>query len=614
MSGRPEARAGARRNHFRFRSFLRPYRVPLVIAVGVTLTQTMIALLQPWPLQLVVDHALGRRPLRGWMRPLAGLTPSDIAAVAAGALVAIAVFGALFGYLSSYLSGAGAERVGADLREAVHERLLILPMRFHDQNRSGELVSRLVGDVDRVQDALISSLTTLIPGALTLAGILTIMVLIDPVLSAAALAVLPVLAGVVVVRRRCIQVAQRRAREEEGRLAALATDTVRNVRAVQAFCHERTAQSRFQQQNLAAAGASIFALDLEARYSPIADIVLVFGTAFVLWFGVVRVLSGRITLGLLLVFFAYIGSLYSPVRSLSRLSRTWAKAAASRERIEQVMNEAKPLSEDPNPLEAAPPTQGLALCAMSFSYPGGAPVWRDLSVAVPAGQTLCLVGPSGVGKSTLLALLLRFYDPDEGSIELDGVDLRRYSLTSLRRQIALVPQDAWIVDGTIADNIAFGRPDASVADIERASAVALVDEFVERLPGGFATVVGESGALLSGGQRRRIALARAVLRNAPILLLDEPTSGLDPASEQTVIAAIRNAVIGRTVIMASHQLGVAAVADRVVVLGQGRIVEDGAPLALLANGREFARLWGIQRGLGLGHPPDTQDRRVAEVV
>jgi ABC-type multidrug transport system fused ATPase/permease subunit len=325
------------------------------------------------------------------------------------------------------------------------------------------------------------------------------------------------------------------------------------------------------------------------------------------------VANGRITLGVLLVFFAYIGSLYSPVRSLSRLARTWAKAGASRERIAAILSDAAPVPEDPDPLTAGPPRRGLALRTLSFSYSSDAPVWCDVSLEVPAGQAVCLVGPSGVGKSTLLALVLRFYDPDEGAIELDGTDLRRFSLASLRRQIALVPQDAWIVDGTISDNIAFGRPDATPAQIEQAATVALVDEFVARLPRGYDTVVGESGALFSGGQRRRIALARAVLRDAPILLLDEPTSGLDPASESAVIAAIRNAAVGRTVIMASHRLSVAAVADRVVVLERGRIVEDGPPGALLANNSEFARLWGLQRELRPEFAAVKPDRRL-EVV
>jgi ATP-binding cassette subfamily B protein len=582
------------------RRFRRPYRGALGTAIAVTLGETVVDLARPWPLKLVVDNALGHQPLAHWLGPLSRLSPNALAAVAAGIGVGLVALGALLGYLSTFLSGAAAERIGADTRAAVHERLLVLPMRFHDQNRSGELVSRLVGDVERVQDATVASLTTLVPGVLTLIGVFVVMMFIDPVLSVASLAVMPVLVGVVVARRRGVRTAQRRARDEEGRLAAMATDVVRNVRAVQAFGHEPDAQAHFQRQNVATAGASIFAMDLEARYSPLADVVLSFGTAFVLWFGVTRVTSGKITLGLLLVFLSYISSLYSPVRALARLARTKAKANASRERIGQILHVAELVPEDREPLTARAPARGLTLRHVSFSYSRGTPVLNHLDLEIPAGQTVCLVGPSGVGKSTLLALLLRFYDPDSGAVELDGVDLRRFSLTSLRRQIALVPQDAWIVDGTIRDNIAFGHTSASQADIEHAAQVALVEEFVGRLPNGYDTLVGESGALLSGGQRRRIALARAVLRDSPLLLLDEPTSGLDAVSESTVVDAIANATTGRTVLMASHRLGVAAIADRVVVFERGCIVEDGSPERLLSSDSQFARLWDLQRTVTIG--------------
>ena len=341
-------------------------------------------------------------------------------------------------------------------------------------------------------------------------------------------------------------------------------------------------------------------MDLEARYSPLADIVLALGTAFVLWFGVTRVTSGKITLGLLLVFLSYISSLYSPIRALARLARTMTKAHASRERIGQILHVAELVKEDREPLTARPPTREVTLRHVTFSYRSDAPVLVDLNLQIPAGQTVCLVGPSGVGKSTLLALLLRFYDPNSGAVEIDGVDLRRFSLASLRRQIALVPQDAWIVDGTIRDNIAFGQASATNAEVEHAARVAIVEEFVKRLPLGYDTVVGESGALLSGGQRRRIALARAVLRDSPLLLLDEPTSGLDAVSESTVVDAIANATTGRTVIMASHRLGVAAIADRVVVFERGRIVEDGSPESLLSSDSQFARLWDLQRTVTIG--------------
>jgi ATP-binding cassette subfamily B protein len=527
------------------------------------------------------------------------MSANALAGVAAGLLVALVVLGGLLGYLSTYLSSAAAERVGADMRGAVHERLLVLPMRFHDRNRSGELVSRLVSDVERVQDAMVSTLTTLVPGVLTLTGIFVIMVLIDPVLTLAALVVLPLMTLVVVTRRNAIRRAQRRAREEEGRLAAMATDTVRNVRAVQAFNHEPVAQARFQRQNLTTAGASIFAMDLEARFSPLADIVLAIGSAFVLWFGVTRVTGGEITLGLLLVFTSYVSSLYTPVRSLSRLVRTLAKAGASRERITQILDDVDSVPEDAQPLTASAPAYTVALRHVCFSYADSVPVLRGVGLEIAAGETVCLVGPSGVGKSTLLSLLLRFYDPNEGAIELDGVDIRRFSLASLRRQIALVPQDAWLVDGSVADNIAFGRPGSSSEQIERAAGIALVDEFACRLPEGYDTIVGESGTLLSGGQRRRIALARAVLRDSPIVLLDEPTSGLDALSEHAVVEAIGNAAEGRTVVMASHRLGVAAVADRVVVMRQGQIVEEGPPADLLDREGAFAELWALQQRLTL---------------
>jgi ATP-binding cassette, subfamily B, bacterial len=441
-----------------------------------------------------------------------------------------------------------------------------------------------------------------------------IMMFIDPVLSAASLAAMPLLVAVLLARRRGVRTAQRKARDEEGRLAAMATDVVRNVRAVQAFGNETNAQAHFERQNSTTAGASIFAMDLEARYSPLADIVLAFGTAFVLWFGVTRVTSGKITLGLLLVFLSYISSLYSPIRALARLARTMTKAHASRERIGQILHVAELVPEDREPRTAKAPTQEVTLRHVSFSYRSDAPVLVDLNLRIPAGQTLCLVGPSGVGKSTLLALLLRFYDPNSGAVEIDGVDLRRFSLTSLRRQIALVPQDAWIVDGTIRDNIAFGQASASNEAVESAARVAIVEEFVQRLPLGYDTVVGESGALLSGGQRRRIALARAVLRNSPILLLDEPTSGLDAVSESTVVDAIANATNGRTVIMASHRLGVAAIADRVVVFERGRIVEDGSPAALLESDGHFARLWDLQRTVNIGSCTPPKFSKIPEQV
>jgi ABC-type multidrug transport system fused ATPase/permease subunit len=322
----------------------------------------------------------------------------------------------------------------------------------------------------------------------------------------------------------------------------------------------------------------------------------------VLWLGVTAVTSGRMTLGTLLVVLAYLSSLYGPIRALARLARTLARGAASRERILEVLDSGEVVPEAADPLPAGPPRHGLALRGVWFAYTEGSPVLRHLDLEVAAGERVCVVGPTGAGKSTLLALLQRFYDPDAGAIELDGVDLRRLGLGSLRNQLALVPQDPWMLDGTIADNIGFGRPDASQADLEAAAALTGLDEILRRLPDGWHTRIGEGGVRLSGGQRRRVALARAILRDAPVLLLDEPTSGLDAASEQAVLDALDlvldSAAGGRTVLSVSHRLGLAARADRVVVLDGGRVVEQGPPGELLAAGGAYARLWALQHSDG----------------
>jgi ABC-type multidrug transport system fused ATPase/permease subunit len=307
------------------------------------------------------------------------------------------------------------------------------------------------------------------------------------------------------------------------------------------------------------------------------------------------VTSGRISLGTLLVVLAYLSSLYGPIRALARLARTLARGAASRERILEVLDSGEVVPEAPEPLPAGPPRRGLALRGVWFAYAEGAPVLRHLDLEVAAGERVCVVGPTGAGKSSLLSLLLRFYDPGAGVVELDGTDLRDLELGLLRHQFALVPQDPWMLDGTIADNISLGRPDASQDELEAAARATLVDELVERLPEGWHTQIGEGGVRLSGGQRRRVALARAILRDASVLLLDEPTSGLDAASEQAVLDALDRVAENRTVLAVSHRLSLAARSDRVVVLDGGRVVEQGPPGELLAAGGAYARLWALQR-------------------
>jgi ABC-type multidrug transport system fused ATPase/permease subunit len=574
----------------------RAYLRPLIMATVLTLAEVALDLARPWPLKIVVDNGLGHEPLTGWLSPLAQLTPVALAGVGAIATVVIVGATAAVGYQSGALIGVCAERIGADMRRSCMSTMLRLSMRYHDRNRSGELVNRLVSDVNRVVDAVVVWFSTVIPEGIALVCMLVLLLLIDPLLGLTGIAVTPILAVIIKRRRRRVREAQRLARQQSGALAAHSTDLLRNVRSVQAFHRFEDAEGSFRTRNVSALGSSVSALLLEARLRPATDIVLAIGTAGVLFLGAARVSGGHLTLGTLLVVMSYLSGLYAPVRSLTRLNNTLTRGSASRDRLSEVLDSPETVPERPDAVEAPRLHQALTFEHVSFGYRSETPVLTDLELSVPVGRTVCVVGASGAGKSTMLSLLLRLYDPNDGAIRIDGVDIRDCSLASLRERVAFVPQDPWLLDGTILDNIIFGRRDIDVENVTTVARQCLVDDFVRRLPDGYATEVGENGVLLSGGERRRLAIARAVLRPADILLLDEPTSGLDATSEAVVTAALRRAARDRTVVMVSHRLNLARDADLVVVLAGGRLVEQGDPNDLLRlPDSAFARMCALQQ-------------------
>jgi ABC-type multidrug transport system fused ATPase/permease subunit len=544
--------------------YVRAQAAGLVLAGAAAAAEVGCQLLAPWPLALAVDHALDGKPLTGPAQVLSGLGPHALLLAAGAALLLLTAVGALLDLGTTVLSTRAAERAGGAMRQDVFEHAVGLSLRWHDRTRSGEVLSRLTTDVGRVQDAVTATFTSLLPDLLLLGGALALMFLVAPGLALLGLVVVPLLAWLSARRRRRVRAAELTAREAAGDLSATATDLLRNVRAVQAFGRRDLAGALFRRPNEAAVRAEVHATTVSARWSPVLDLVLSAGAGLVLVAGGWLVLAGQLTVGGLLVVMSYLTSLHSPVRGLVRLAGVRARASASALRLAEVLCCREAVPEPVRPEPVPPVREGLRLEAVSFAYTPGRPVLRGMDLHVAAGETVCLFGPSGAGKSTVLHLLLRLYDPDAGRVLVDGVDLRHLATVELRRQLAFVPQDPWLLDGTIAENIAFASPDATRADVLAAGRAAWVEEFASALPEGYDTPLGENGVLLSGGQRRRVALARAIVSGAPVVLLDEPTTSLDAASARQVVGAIRSATRDRTVVLVTHDPVLAAIADRTV--------------------------------------------------
>jgi ATP-binding cassette, subfamily B, bacterial len=560
----------------RFRGFLGRYRRRLAAGGLFTLASSLFALAQPWPLKVIVDSVLRGKPV-----DLPGLafanewSRTTLLYVAVGAYVGIVLLDAIFDYAGTYRMDSTGVRIVSDIREALFARLQRLSLRFHGEQRTGDLITRVMSDISRVQDMLIQWFSLLLPNVALLVGMMVVMFWIDWVFTLIALAVAPPLFLLAFSYKSRIKGASRRARTLEGGLAARAGEVLGAVRIVQAFTREDFEDERFSLQSSHATTANLETARLQAQFSPLVDVVVGLGTAIVLVVGTKRVLSGELSLGLLLVFLSYLGALYRPMRQLSKLAYTTSRGLASAERVSTILEEEPDVRDLPSAI-AVPRLQGRVVFEdVEFAYGEGTPVLRDIELEVQPGELVAIVGPTGAGKSTLVSLIPRFYDPQCGRILIDRIDIRDVQLRSLRAQVAIVPQEPMLFEGTIFENIAYGRAAAGEADVLRAARAALVDDFVQRLPDGYDTVLGERGASLSGGERQRLSIARALVRDAPILVLDEPTASLDPRSEGKLVEALGHLTCDRTTFVIAHRMSTVANADTVLVLDGGRIVERG---------------------------------------
>jgi subfamily B ATP-binding cassette protein MsbA len=575
----------------------------LAVAADGTLT-----VCRPWPVKVVVDRVL-RTEHRALRLPFVGawldaLAPGR-AQLLLGACVASVLIGlgtGLFTYAYTRTMGDVARQLAFTLRRDLFAHLQRLSLRFHDGQRTGDLTARLTSDINGVQELFASGLTLLAANGLLLAGMVIVMLWLDWRFALVALSLSPLLFLAVFRYTNRIKTAARAARASNGQLAALAQETLGAIRIVQGLGREALQEHRFDTQNRISLDASLAGIRYQARIAPLVDILAGGGLAFVMWFGAARVAAGEVTTGDVVVFFAYVTNLYAPMRVLARLWGSVSRAAVGAERIRDILTLEREVRDRPDAAPAPRLTGALEIAHVSFGYEPDRLVLRDVSFRVAPGERIALVGASGAGKSTLVSLIPRLYDPIGGTVRADGVDLRDLQLDTLRAQMSLVLQEALLLSGTVADNIAFGRPGAARAEIEAAARAAGADAFIRALPDGYDSLVGERGVTLSGGQRQRIALARAVLRDAPIVILDEPTSGLDVATERDLLAALETVIAGKTTFLIAHRLTTVELATRVLVLENGRIVEDGDPRELLRRGGSFARLHQPQRTRSDGGP------------
>jgi ATP-binding cassette subfamily B protein/subfamily B ATP-binding cassette protein MsbA len=579
----------------------------LAVVTAALLAKIALDVLKPWPLKVLVDHALQGRPmppaLAGAVARLPGAAaPEGLAAwCVAGTVVLFLLSWALT--LATALANVGfASRMVYDLGRDLFGGLLRLSLGFHTLRPVGDSVRRITADCGCVATIVKDVLLPLLAALVSLAVMFTIMVQLDPVLTLLSLAVVPGLAAI--LRRYAGPMLERsyRQQEAEGRIYDVVEQTLSAVPAVQAFGQEEHADHRFAADAHAAVGAVLSATNVQLKFKLLTGLVTAVGTAAILWIGAVHVLDGRLSVGSILVFLSYLASLYAPLETLMYTSSTLHGAAGSARRVLEVL-EAEPEVKDRSGAVLLTSGRGhVRLEGVTFGYEPGRPILQNVSLEALPGQTVGIVGYTGAGKTTLVNMVPRFFDPWQGRVLVDGHDVRDLQLDSLRRQLAVVLQEPFLFPLTIAENIAYGKPGAARNEIEAAARATNADAFIDHLPRGYDTVVGERGATLSGGERQRVSIARALLKDAPVLILDEPTSALDADTEGLLLAALQRLMRGRTTLLIAHRLSTLRHATRIVVLDQGRIVEEGTQQELLDRKGLYAHLHGIQFGLPAAIP------------
>ena len=572
---------------------LRPHARFVAIVLAAMVVETAMSLAAPWPLKIVLDNVVGRHHLAPWVASLfGGLSDSRLLRAAAAAILfsAIAAIGSVASYIDSYYSESVGQWIANDLRLRVYSHLERVALSYYDQHETAQILSTLTDDIKTIEGFVSGSTLDIVIDAMTIVGMIGLMLWLNWEFALIALAVTPFLVFFVSRFRVRVKKATREVRKRESSILAVLQQGLQSIRVVQAFGREELEHDRLEAASIASVNAALSARRVKSIVSPVVALVVAFCTSLVLWRGSGLILTGAMTAGTLTVFLAYLSKFFKPVQDLAKMTTAIAQTGVGMERVRALLEIDTIIPERADPVVIENIAGAIAFDDVWFAYDSGHPVLQGVTFSLRPGQKMGIVGATGGGKSTILNLVPRFYDPARGRVTIDGVDVRDYGLACLRKQIGVVLQDTALFWGTIRDNIAYGRPEATDAAIIDAAKIANAHDFIMQTPHGYDTLVGERGVTLSGGERQRIGIARAVVRNAPILLLDEPTAALDSESEHLVMQGLERLMSGRTVITIAHRLSTIHDADVIIYLKDGVVSEQGTHAELMALGGGYSAL------------------------
>ncbi len=574
---------------------VQPYVKWLILIFMAMLLETVMSLAAPWPLKIIIDNVINHRQLPDWLNKVINFLPENfrmqLAAFCALALILIAVIGGLAGYINNYYTESVAQFVADNLRRRIYHHLQHLSLAYYDTHQVGKLLSTITSDVNTVQGFLSETLLTIIVDTLTIIGMFILMLYLKWDFALITICMTPFLLLFVIRFKKSVKNATHEVRKDQAEMLTIIQHGLQSIRAVNALGRQDVEEELLRKVSMETVEASLKARRIKSLISPVFALTVALCTAFVLWRGASLVINGVMTIGALTVFLSYLNKFFNPVKELGKMTVNIAQATVALERIQQILEADNIIPEKPDAIDPGKLKGEIVFQEISFSYKKDVPVLKNINLTIQSGQRIGICGPTGSGKSTIASLIPRLYDTNSGRIFIDGFDVKDYTVEGLRREIGFVLQDTMLFFGTIRDNIAYGRPSATENEIINAAKSANADEFISKLPLGYETMLGERGITLSGGERQRIGIARALVRNAPILILDEPTASLDSESERSVIEALERLMKGRTVIIISHRLNILFNADKIFVIKNGQVVEEGTHLDLLLKGSTYYNLY-----------------------